>query len=176
MVTRRTAIKWLHWLSSALILYFFLVEPEEVERLGGAALATHAGMGVILGLVVALWFGSYLQKGPLGRPGPKLPALGKKAHLWGHRALYWGLPIMVGTGAASGFAAPYVIRAFGLFPINPGFGGRTIHGFLEEIHEITFHALIVLILGHALFHIARHVFLKDNALRIMVPKALHRYL
>ena len=30
-MTRRTALKWLHWLAAGLILYFFLVEPEDDE-------------------------------------------------------------------------------------------------------------------------------------------------
>lgn len=174
--TRRNVLKWLHWLSAALILWFYLVEPEDVEKLGAAALATHAGMGVILAVLVAIWVSMYLSKGLIGRPGPKLPSWGKRLHPWSHRLLYWGLPIMVGTGALAGFAAPYVIRAFGLLPISAGIGSKRLHNLAEEVHEVAFNLLIIVILAHAAFHLWRHFVLKDNALRLITPKAAHKYL
>jgi len=176
MISRRTAIKWLHWLSLFLILWFFLVEPEDVRDLGAAALATHAGMGVILALLTTAWFTMYLRKGLASRPGPKLPDWAKRAHPWLHRLLYWGTPVMVLSGALTGFAAPYVIRAFDLVPINPGIGSKTIQGLLKEVHEIAFNTLIVAIMAHVAFTLWRHFRLKDNVLRIMVPKLLHKYL
>lgn len=168
----RTVLKWVHWLSAGLILYFLLVEPEENRADPGAALSAHAGVGMLLALTVAL----YLRKGLAGRPGPKLPGWGKGFHRLSHLALQWGVPVVVLTGALSGLAAPFVIRAFGLLPINPGFGAKGVHGFFEEIHEFAFDALLVGIVLHALFHVWRHVRLKDNALRIMTPKALYKYL
>jgi len=176
MFTRRSAIKWLHWLSFFIILWFFFVEPEDVERLGAGALATHAGMGIILAIVTAIWFSMFLRKGLTGRAGPKLPKWAKFLYPWGHKALYVGTPIMVLTGALAGFAAPYVIRAFGVLPINPGFGGQSLHGFFEDVHEIAFNALIAVIVVHVIFHLWRHFGLRDNALRIMTPRFLHRFL
>jgi cytochrome b561 len=35
---------------------------------------------------------------------------------------------------------------------------------------------MILIVAHLLFHVWRHFWLKDNALRIMVPKPLHKWL
>jgi len=49
-----------------------------VDRLGAAALATHAGMGTLLALATTVWFSQYLQKGLTGRAGPKLPDWAKK--------------------------------------------------------------------------------------------------
>lgn len=164
MLTSRSVLKWLHWLSAAMILYFFLIEPEDVERLGAAALATNAGVGIMLALVVGVWTIKSWTKGLAGRPGPKLPGWGKTFHRLNHRALVIGMPIMVMTGALAGFAAPYVIRAFGVLPI------------FEDLHEIAFNVLLFLILAHFALHIWRHIMLKDNALRIMVPKILHRHL
>ncbi len=172
----RQGLKWMHWLSAALILYFFLVEPDDLPADPGAALATHAGMGLLLGIVVALWTGMYLRKGLVGRAGPKLPGWAKRLHPLGHKALQWGLPVMVATGALAGLAAPFAIQAFGLLPITPGFGAKALHDMAEDLHEITFNILLVLIGFHALFHLWRHFGLKDNALRIMVPKPLHKYL
>jgi cytochrome b561 len=93
-----------------------------------------------------------------------------------HRVLYYGVPVMVLSGALAGLAAPYVIRAFGVIPINPGFGSKTLHDLMQDLHEVAFNLLIAAIVVHAIFHLWRHFLLKDNALRIMVPKALHRYL
>lgn len=175
-MTRRTVIKWLHWLSAALILYFFLVEPEEIRSNPGLGLSTHAGVGLMLATATALWLVMFLFKGLAGRPGPKLPAWAKRFHRLSHKGLQYGVPVMVTTGALTGLAAPFAIRAFGRFQINPGTAPKGLHKLAEELHEITFNTLMVLIVAHALFHIWRHIRLKDNALRIMMPKALHKYL
>lgn len=175
-MTRRTTLKWLHWLSFGLILWFWFVEPQNVERLGGAALATHAGMGVVLALLVTAWSVMYARKGLASRPGPKLPGWARTAHPVMHRALMWGMPAVVLSGALAGFAAPYAIRLFGVIPFFPGWGSRAIHGTLEEIHETAFDILLIALALHVAFHLWRHYKIKDNALRIMAPKALHRYL
>lgn len=175
-MSRRSVIKWLHWLSLGLLLYFLLVEPEENRTAPGQALSTHAGMGVLLALVAGIWLLLYLRKGLAGRPGPKLPGWGKRFHPLSHKALQIGLVVVVGSGALAGLVAPFAIHAFGLMPINPGIGGKGLHDLVTEVHEILFDGMIFLIVAHALFHIWRHVLLKDNALRIMVPKLLHKYL
>lgn len=175
-MNRRTVLKWLHWLTAGLILYFFLVEPDENRADPGGALSTHAGMGLLLAIVVGIWTLIYFRKGLAGRAGPKLPGWGKKFHGLSHKVLQWGVPVMVASGAAAGLAAPFAIRAFGWFPINPGFGAKGLHELIEEIHEIIFDGLIIVIVGHILFMLWRHFLLKDNALRIMVPKILHKYL
>lgn len=173
---KRTVLKWLHWSTALLILYFFLVEPEDVRDLGAKALATHAGMGTVLALVVGIWFLSFLKNGLISKPGPKLPFWARKTHAFGYRIIYYLLPIMVLTGAVSGFAAPYIILAFDTFPVNPGIGTKGMHEFAQEIHEFTFNSLTIVILGHAGFHLWRHYWLRDNALRIMAPKILYKYL
>lgn len=172
----RSVLKWLHWLSAGLILYFFLVEPENNRTDPGSALSTHAGMGMLLGLVVLVWTLVYLRKGLAGRAGPKLPPLAKRAHPVMHRALHIGMPVMMLTGLAAGLAAPFLIEAFGLLPLNFANGTKSIHELAQEIHEIAFNALLAGIVAHSLFHIWRHVWIKDGALRIMSPKMLHKWL
>jgi cytochrome b561 len=44
------------------------------------------------------------------------------------------------------------------------------------LHVYQFYALAGIVLVHAGFHIWRHLRLRDNALRIMAPRALHRWL
>ncbi len=174
---RRTALKWLHWLALAFLLYFFLIEPGDVSRAAPevaktAALSTHAGVGVLLAILSAIWTLMYWAKGQTGRPGPKLSPLARKIHYWGHRALYWALPLMLLTGAAAGLAAPFPVLGFGVIPLNFG-GNMTLHNIIVDIHEFAFDALTILIVTHSIFHVWRHYVLKDNALRMMVPKALH---
>lgn len=175
-MTRRTTLKWLHWLSFFLIIWFWLVEPEDVERLGSAALATHAGKGTLLAVLAAVWTALYLCKGLASRAGPKLPGWARRAHPLVHRTLMWGLPAVVLSGALAGFAAPYAIRAFGVLPIFPGIGSKGLHSLFQDVHEIAFNTFLIVLVVHVLFHVWRHYMVKDNALRIMAPKALHRYL
>lgn len=173
---RRTVIKWLHWLCVPLIAYFWLIEPEENRTDPGGALSTHAGVGMILGVIVVTWFSIYLAKGVTGRPGPKLPRWGKKLHPIMHKALYIGLPIMMVTGGLTGLLAPFALNAFGAVPLSLQTGPRWFYEFLQEVHELAFNGLIALIVVHTLFHLWRHYLLKDNALRIMVPRRFHKYL
>jgi len=173
---KRTLIKWLHWLSFALLIYFFAVEPEEDMADASAALSTHAGAGLLLAIVTGIWLFIWLRKGLAGRAGPKLPDWGKTFHSLNHKLLQIGVPIVVASGAFAGLAAPFLIKGFGIIPINFAGGNKSLHDFATEIHEIVFDALIILIVLHAVFHIWRHVRLKDNALRIMFPKILHRWL
>ena len=78
MNRRTTALKWLHWGSLFLMLYFFFVEPEDVERLGAAALGNPRGRWLhVLAVVVVLWFAMFVTKGLASRAGPKLPAWAK---------------------------------------------------------------------------------------------------
>ncbi|WP_406648808.1 cytochrome b/b6 domain-containing protein [Aliisedimentitalea scapharcae] len=176
MITHRTMLKWLHWLSALLLMYFLLIEPEDNRSDPGLALSTHAGMGVLLAIVTATWLLVYWRKGLAGRPGPKLPGWARPVHQLSHRALQIGLPVVVLTGALAGLTAPFAIRAFGVVQINPGIAPRGLHKLAEDIHEIAFDALLVLIVAHIVFHLWRHFLVRDNALRIMVPKALHKYL
>lgn len=176
MMTYRTALKWLHWLTAALILYFFLVEPEENRVDPSAALSTHAGVGALLAIVVVIWTFVYWRRGLAGRAGPKLPPVARKAHPLMHKAIHIALPIMMLTGLVAGLAAPFMVRAFGVVPLNFAGGGKTIHDLAKEVHEIAFNALIIMIVAHTVFHVWRHFWLKDNALRIMFPKVFHKWL
>lgn len=178
-MNKRALVKWLHWLSFAMMLYFLIDEPELSDRgaIRADEISFHAGMGLILACLTFMWFLLYAVGGPLGRPGPKLPAWGKRAHKILNTGLYWGVPAMVFTGGLAGLCANFPVRAFGMIPLSPaGWGSEFLHDIAEEIHEIAFDLLIILIVAHGAFHVWRHLWLRDNSLRIMVPKALHRYL
>lgn len=173
---RRTVIKWLHWSSLLFLLYFLAVEPEDVERLGATALATHSGVGAIFAITVLIWFIMYLFKGHAGRAGPKLQGWAKKLYIPFHKALTYGLVFMMFTGALLGISSAFQVKAFGIVPLFPAFNIKWLNGFAEEVHELAFNALLFGVLAHAVFHVWRHVRLRDNALKIMVPKAFHKWL
>ncbi len=173
-MTRRALVKWLHWSTFGLILYFFVVEPENVPSDPAAGLDLHTGM--VLVAVGLVWILMYLAKGLTGHPGPKLPGWVKTFDPIGHKALQIGVPVLVVSGALAGLAAPFVIRAFGSVPINQGFGGKGFDDFAQEVHELLFDGLILLIGLHIAFHLWRHFWLKDNALRVVAPRIPHIYL
>jgi cytochrome b561 len=180
-MTKRVFVKWLHWTAFVLMGYFLFVEPEVSESASAAAksdgLSTHAGMGMLLAIVAITWFVIYFRDGALGRPGPKLAPWAKTAHRVLNIGLYWAVPLTVFTGGLAGLASAYPVMGFGVIPLNPaGWGTGGLHDIAQEVHEIAFDITIILIFVHGGFHIWRHYGVKDNALRIMAPKALHKYL
>lgn len=180
-MTRRSAVKWLHWTAFALMTWFFFVEPEVPGPAAGdlrsGALSTHAGMGMLLAVVALIWTVMIWRGGLLGRPGPKLKGWLRPAHRALHIALAIALPATVLSGGLAGLASDYPVTGFGIVPLNPaGWGDADLHGAAEELHELVFDLTILLVLAHAGFHIWRHLRLRDNALRIMAPKLLHRWL
>lgn len=90
--------------------------------------------------------------------------------------MIWILPSVVLSGALAGFAAPFAIKAFDVLPLFPGLRSDGLPSVFEEIHKFTFDALIIVLVVHVGFHVWRQYMVKDNALRIMLPKVLHRYL
>lgn len=176
----RTAIKWLHWSTAFLILYFLLVEPHvpdfASEAAQTAALATHAGMGALLGLIVLFWTILFAWKGPAGKPGPKLRGWKAKAFGFVNRSLYFALPVMMATGLSAGLLAPYLVLAFGLLPLNFGVGSENLHDFAQEIHELAFNGLLLLIILHVAFHIWRQFWVRDHALKMILPRMFHKVL
>ncbi|MEO1490766.1 MAG: cytochrome b/b6 domain-containing protein [Pseudomonadota bacterium] len=91
--------------------------------------------------------------------------------------LHWLVPLTVLTGGMAGLAPDYPVMGFGIVPLNPaGWGTPGLHDLAEDVHEIAFNVTILLIFAHMAFHIWRHFGLRDNALRIIAPKALHRFL
>ena len=110
-MTRRTIVKWLHWLAFFLILYFFFAEPEVedgplLQR--SDELSTHAGMGMVLGVASLITVLAVMNATVL-------------------------------SGALAGLASEYPVLGFGIVPLNPaGWGTEGLHDAMEEVHEIVF--------------------------------------
>ena len=79
-------------------------------------------------------------------------------------------------GFLLGLTSTRLLKAGGFLPIAPPLGLREANELIGKLHIYQFYLLAALVVGHALFHIWRHYRLRDNALRIMAPKRLHRFL
>lgn len=105
-------------------------------------------------IAVALWGGITLIKGLLGKPGPKLSPGLRRAYPWMHRALHVSLALT---------ALAVLLRLIG-----------------QPLAWLDAWTLLLITLGlgtfHGVFHFWRHTALYDNALRLITPKAMHKWL
>lgn len=173
---RRTVLKWLHWSVLPLFLWFLVVQPSDVARVGPWAVHLHSVFGLLFVSLALTWTGLHLAKGLASRPGPKLTGWARWLHPVIHRTLIWGLFAVALTGFLLGLTSARLLWAGGIVPIAPPLDLPRANDAVGWVHAVEFYALGVVAGAHALFHIWRHVALKDNALRIMAPKGLHRFL
>ncbi|MFO8126622.1 cytochrome b/b6 domain-containing protein [Yoonia sp.] len=173
---RRVYLKWMHWLMVPLFVWFVVVQPGDVRRLGPAAVQFHSVMGLAFVSLALFWTVDYMRKGLASRPGPKLPAKVRPFHQLLHKVLIWGIFLVALTGFGLGLTSAVLLWAGGIVPIAPPLDLPQANDFIGKVHEIEFYALAVIAGMHALFHLWRHFRLRDNALRIMAPKILHRFL
>lgn len=174
---RRTVLKAVHWTMAPLIVWFLLVTPDVALRIGGSAFFQFHST-VALGFVTLslLWLGDYLRRGLASRPGPKLPPWARRVHAAMHRLLIWGLFGVALTGFLLGLSSAILLKAGGFLPVAPPLDLPKLNKVVGDIHIFEFYLLAGLVVVHAGFHTWRHFALRDNALRIMAPKALHRFL
>lgn len=92
--------------------------------------------------------------GLMTKPGPKLTGIVRRAHPWLHRAMYWLMA-----------ACALIVGAEALGHATPGVTGSLAQMVLFSAASL-----------HAIYHLWRHTALRDNALRIITPRALHKYL
>lgn len=105
-------------------------------------------------VAAALVFGTLaLWRGLMTRPGPKLTGVARAVHPWQHRALY-ALAVLVALITA----AEALGQVVGPDP------------------DAAQGVLLFAVMLHAIFHLWRHTALRDGALRIITPRALHRHL
>jgi cytochrome b561 len=106
-------------------------------------------------------------------PAAELTAMGRLADVaakLGHLALYALLLAVPAIGIATQFAGGETLSVFGLFEIaSPWTKDRAFKHSLEEVHELSAHALIALAALHALAALAHHFILHDQTLRRMLP-------
>lgn len=173
---RRTSLKILHWNMVPLFFWFVLVQPADVAKIGSGAIWFHSLLGLVFVTLALVWTVDYLWQGLASRPGPKLPLWGRRFHQIIHKTLIWGMFLVALTGFALGITASRQLFAGDLVPIGVPLDLPRANDWVGIIHSIEFYGLALVALAHAGFHIWRHFGLRDNALRIMVPRVLHRFL
>ena len=173
---RRTILKVVHWTMLPLTIWFLVVGPPQAHALGSWGFALHSNLALLfVGLCLA-WTVDFLWRGLATTRTPKLGSVAWRVHWWMHRLIVWGLFGVALGGFLLGLTASRQFRAGGWLPFAPPLGFERLHDWVGIVHIVQFYALAALILAHALFHIWRHYGLGDNALRVMVPKRLHRFL
>jgi len=176
MITRRTQLKIIHWTMVPLFVWFFVIQPEDMTSIGPGAFRFHSVLGLIFVVLALVWTADYLWRGLASRPGPKLPPWGRKLHQMLHKTLIWGLFLVAFTGFLLGLTSSTLLFAGDIVPIAPPMGLPKANDWVGMVHSIEFYGLALIAAAHAAFHIWRHLKLRDNALRIMFPKVLHRFL
>lgn len=175
-LSRRKYLKWLHWTLVPLFVWFLLVTPDDVLPFGPQAFQFHSVLALIFVSLSLLWTGDLLWRGLASRPGPKLKGWQRRLHRWLHLTLIWGLFLVAFGGFLLGLTSSRLLKAGGFLPIAPPLDLPPWNDLAGTFHIYQFYLLGLIACGHAAFHIWRHFGLRDNALRIMVPKALHRFL
>ena len=173
---RRKWLKVVHWTMLPLFVWFLLVGPPQAHALGPWGFAFHSNLALVFVALCLGWTAHFLQRGMLTTRTPKLGPIAARVHWWMHRTIVWGLFGVALTGFLLGLTASRQFRAGGWLPYAPPLDWPKIHDWVGTIHIWQFYALGGLITAHALFHVWRHYALRDNALRIMVPRSLHRFL
>ncbi len=173
---RRTVLKWTHGIMIPLFVWFMLVTPDTVVPLGGPWFAIHSNLALVFVSICLAWTAGLMRRGLASRPGPKLQGWARAIHRPLHLTIIWGLFLVALGGFLLGLTSFVQLKAGLWLPIAPPMGWRAANEIIGTLHIYQFYLLGVVIAGHAAYHIWRHVKLRDNALRIMAPKALHRFL
>ena len=173
---RRTTLKWLHWGIIPFFLWFIFADPDALRRMGPVIFQFHSVMGLIFVTLALIWTVLYLRKGLASRPGPKLPPWARLTHKVMHHTIIWGLFLVAFGGFLLSLTSNVILWAGGILPIAPAMGLPHANDIVGKLHTYQFYGLAILVIFHALFHLWRHTALRDNALRIMTPKVLHRFL
>ncbi|MEM1273741.1 MAG: cytochrome B [Pseudomonadota bacterium] len=173
---KRSLLKVLHWSILPFFIWFLWADPEVIRGWGPGWFRLHSINGLIFVTLSLLWTAWHLKSGLIGRAGPKLSPGLRVFHQFLHRVLIWGLFFVAFGGFMLGLTSHVLLKAGGFLPIAPPLGLRDANAWVGLFHTYQFYALSGVALLHAGFHIWRHIALRDNCLRIMAPKSLHRFL
>ena len=173
---KRSLLKLLHWGVLPFFIWFLWADPDQIRAWGPGWFRLHSVNGLIFVTLSLLWTAWHLRTGLMGRPGPKLSPRPRQFHQLLHKTLIWGLFLVAVGGFLLGLTSHVLLKAGGFLPIAPPLGLPDAHRLVSWFHTYQFYALAGVVAAHAGFHTWRHLVLRDNALRIMVPKLFHRWL
>ena len=169
-------LKIVHWTMVPLFVWFLVVGPPQAHALGKYGFLLHSNLALLFVVLCIAWTADFLIRGMATTRTPKLPPFARRIHWWMHRTILWGLFVVALGGFLLGLTSSTLLKAGLFLPIAPPMGWAEANRIIGELHILQFYALGVLVAVHAAFHVWRHIRLRDNALRIMAPKVLHRFL
>lgn len=173
---RRSWLKTMHGAMIPLLIWFIVVTPDDVVPLGPRAFQFHSILALVFVTLSLIWMADHMRRGLAGRPGPKLGQRARRLHYWLNTTIILGLWGVALTGFLLGLTANRVLMAGGFLPIAPALDMPALNHLIGRFHVYEFYLLGLIVALHAGFHIWRHMALRDNALRIMAPRVLHRFL
>lgn len=173
---RRTVLRWGHMMMIPLFIWFVFITPDVILQFGQGAFRFHSNLALLFVVICLIWTIDMIWRGLASRPGPKLPPWARRLHQIMHKTIIWGLFLVAIGGFLLGLTSFRLLKAGGFLPIAPPMGWKHANEVIGTLHIYQFYILGVIIVGHAAFHIWRHYKLRDNALRIMAPRFLHKWL
>lgn len=180
MPLKNTAHEWgsisklLHWLVVVLVLVMAWLGltmgdlPNGPDKI--ATYALHKSIGLtILGLVLLRLLWRWHAGAPA--PVPGTPGWQDRIASLTHWALYALLLAMPLSGWLLNSAAGFPLQWFGLVNL-PALTGRDagLHEGAEDVHELLFWTLVVLVVTHAAAAFYHHLFQRDATLARMLPR------
>ena len=154
---------YVHWLTAIMVLALFFT--HEASR-GSTGYAIHVGGGAIVGLFLLWRVWHRARRGlPLRPSQPFIFDLASQIVLWGFLA---AITVVVLTGYFLPWSLGRPLEIFGLVNIPSPMGeSRSVHEFMEEVHEVSGHLFVPLLALH-LLGAAKHAFIdKDGIARRM---------
>jgi cytochrome b561 len=164
--------KFLHWAIVLLIVpQYFLVEaadelPNGVEKL--QLFTWHKSLGMLVLLLALVRIGWKLAN--RGLPGPVGEPWQRKVAAAGHGLLYLLILAQPFSGWLMSSAANYPVTLFGWFQFPALISeNHDLHEALEEVHELLFTLMLVVVAVHIAAALYHHFILRDSVLRRMLP-------
>jgi cytochrome b561 len=164
--------KFLHWAIVLLIVpQYFLAEaadelPNGVEKL--QLFTWHKSLGMLVLLLALVRIGWKLAN--RGLPGPVGEPWQRKAAAAGHGLLYLLILAQPLSGWLMSSAANYPVTLFDWFQFPALIGeNQDLQEALEEVHELLFTLLLVVVAVHIAAALYHHFILRDGVLRRMLP-------
>lgn len=166
--------KLLHWLIVVLILTMAWLGLTMGDLPNGPGkvqtYALHKSIGLTILALVVLRLAWRLYAGA-PKPVPGTPAWQDRIASVTHWLLYILLLAMPLSGWMLNSAAGFPLQWFGMVDIPALVGeNHDLHERAEQMHELLFWVLAVVVLGHAAAAIYHHVFQRDATLARMLPR------
>ncbi|HSG59166.1 MAG TPA: cytochrome b [Woeseiaceae bacterium] len=163
--------KWLHWLVAILVVYLIYLGLQQSDMESGgeraAVRALHASVALlVLSLMLIRLIWRLLNESPAHPDG--IPAWQRGAATLVHWGLYGAVFVQLTAGAMIVATDGKPVPFFGLFSLPlPVAEDHDAHELWEEVHEVMWSVIALLVAVHVLGALYNHFVLKNDVLRCM---------